>query len=62
MRSRIARSVGAATLLSRSLAGVTHYAYFAAPWDAVEYFVGDRSFSGIFPTHHGEQCLWAASR
>ena len=59
VRSRIARSVGAATLLSRSPAGATHYAYFAGPrWDAVEYFVGDRSFSGIFPTHHGEACVW----
>ena len=59
VRSRIARSVGAATLLSRSPAGATHYAYFAGPqWDAVEYFLGDRSFSGIFPTHDGEACVW----
>ena len=59
VRSRIARSVGAATLAVASPAGASHYAYFAGPrWDAVEYFVGDRSFSGIFPTHHGEACVW----
>ena len=59
VRSRIARSVAAATLLSRRPTGATHYAYFnGQPWDAVEYFIGDRSFSGIFPTHHGDACIW----
>jgi len=59
VRSRIARSVGAWTLLSRRPSGATHYGYFAGPqWDGIEYFLGDRSFSGIFPTHHGDACIW----
>ncbi|MET0457942.1 MAG: NAD(P)/FAD-dependent oxidoreductase [Ilumatobacteraceae bacterium] len=59
VRSRIARAVGAPTLLARRPTGATHYAYFAGPdWDGTEYFLGDRAFSGIFPTHHGEACVW----
>nr|MCU0261624.1 NAD(P)/FAD-dependent oxidoreductase [Ilumatobacteraceae bacterium] len=54
LRSRVARSVGAPS-------GATHYAYFAGRWDAIEYYLGDRSFAGIFPTHFGDACIWVCS-
>ncbi len=61
LRSRIARSVGARLVDRRPSAGATHYAYFAGPWSAMEYFVGADAFAGIFPTHHGEACVWVCS-
>jgi flavin-dependent dehydrogenase len=59
LRSRVARSVGAAHLDVRPAIGATHYAYYAGlQWPAAEYYLGDRSFSGIFPTHDGDACVW----
>jgi 2-polyprenyl-6-methoxyphenol hydroxylase-like FAD-dependent oxidoreductase len=59
VRSRIARAVGAAMVDERPAIGATHYAYYAGPaWPATELYVGDRAFSGIFPTHHGAACVW----
>jgi flavin-dependent dehydrogenase len=61
-RSRIARSVDAAfTEVRRAGSGAAHYAYFAGDWPAMEYSVGDRSFTGIFPTNNGEACIWVCS-
>ena len=35
------------------------YAYYAGiPWTGLEFFIGERSLSGVFPTHHGQACIW----
>lgn len=60
--SRIARSVDAPfTEVSRAGSGATHYAYFAGDWSAMEYYIGNRLFAGIFPTNNGEACVWVCS-
>ena len=59
--SRIARSVGAAFTEVRGGNGAAHYAYFAGDWSAMEYYVGDRSFAGIFPTNDSQACVWLCS-
>ena len=59
VRSRVTRSVDAAVTLAGPPTGATHYAYYhGLDWDAVEYFLGDRTFSGIFPTHDDQACVW----
>lgn len=60
--SRVARAVGAEIIEDRGDAGATQYAYFAGiPWDGVELFIADRALAGVFPTHHGEACVWVCS-
>ena len=60
--SRIARAVDAAyTEVRHDSAGATHYAYFAGDWPAMEYYLGDRMFAGVFPTNHGEACVWVCT-
>lgn len=59
--SRIARSVGADFTEVRGEDSATHYAYFSADWQAMEYQIGDRSFSGVFPTNDGEVCIWVCT-
>jgi len=60
--SRVARSVGAEVVEYRGDAGAVQYAYFAGvPWDGIELHVADRALAGVFPTHHGEACIWVGS-
>ncbi len=59
--SRIARSVGASFTEVRGGNGAAHYAYFAGDWPAMEYYVGDRAFAGIFPTNDAQACVWLCS-
>jgi flavin-dependent dehydrogenase len=59
--SRIARSVGAPFTEVRGSDGAAHYAYFAGDWTAMEYFVGDNSFAGIFPTNDSQACVWVCT-
>jgi flavin-dependent dehydrogenase len=59
--SRIARSVGARVVERRASTGSTHYRYYAGRWPAMEYHLGDGSFAGVFPTHHGEACIWVCA-
>jgi 2-polyprenyl-6-methoxyphenol hydroxylase-like FAD-dependent oxidoreductase len=61
LRSRIARSIGAPVVEGRSSSGAVHYAYFAGDWPAMEYYIGDGSFAGIFPTHNGEANIWVCN-
>lgn len=61
LRSRIARSIGAPFTEVRHSSGATHYAYFSGDWPAMEYHLGDRVFSGIFPSNDGEACIWVCS-
>jgi flavin-dependent dehydrogenase len=60
--SRVARSVGAAKLEDRGDRGAVQYAYFAGlPWPGIELVIADRALTGVFPTHHGEACVWICS-
>ena len=59
LRSRVARSVGAEVIEHRGDNGAAQYAYYAdLPWDGIELIVADRALSGVFPTHHGQACIW----
>jgi len=59
--SRIARAVDASFTEVRGGNGAAHYAYFAGDWPAMEYYVGDRAFAGIFPTNDAQACVWLCS-
>jgi flavin-dependent dehydrogenase len=62
LRSRVARAVGAATVEARPAGGAAQYAYYAGiPWAGLEFFVAARSFAGVFPTHHGQACVWVCN-
>src|SRR5262249_32965113 len=62
LRSRVAQSVGAAINEARPAAGAIQYAYYAGiPWAGMEFFVAERSFAGVFPTHHGQACIWVCT-
>jgi flavin-dependent dehydrogenase len=62
LRSRVARSVGAAISEVRPAGGAAQYAYYAGvPWDGIEFFVAARSFAGVFPTHDGQACIWVCT-
>jgi flavin-dependent dehydrogenase len=62
LRSRVARSVGAAIDQAGPAGGAVQYAYYAGiPWGGIEFFVAARSFAGIFPTHHGQGCIWVCT-
>jgi flavin-dependent dehydrogenase len=62
LRSRVAGLVGAAINEVGPAGGATQYAYYAGiPWSGIEFFVAERSFAGVFPTHHGQACIWVCS-
>jgi flavin-dependent dehydrogenase len=61
LRSRIARSVGAPFTEVRGANAATHYSYFAGEWPAMEYYLGDGMFAGVFPTNNSEACIWVCS-
>jgi flavin-dependent dehydrogenase len=59
LRSRVVRSAGAVISEARPAGGATQYAYYAGiPWAGIEFFIGGRSLAGVFPTHHGQACIW----
>jgi flavin-dependent dehydrogenase len=59
LRSRVVHSVGAAINEARPAGGAVQYAYYAGiRWIGIELFVTERSFAGVFPTHHGQACIW----
>jgi flavin-dependent dehydrogenase len=60
--SRVARSVGAPVNETRLAGGAAQYAYYEGiPWSGIEFFVAARSFAGVFPTHHGQGCIWVCT-
>jgi len=60
--SRVARWVGAAINEAGPAGGAAQYAYYAdVPWDGIEFFVAPRSFTGVFPTHHGQACIFVCT-
>src|SRR5215469_8407114 len=62
LRSRVAHSAGAAINEARPAGGATQYAYYTGiPWTGIKLFVAERSFAGVFPTHHGQACIWVCT-
>jgi flavin-dependent dehydrogenase len=57
--SRMARDLGAEMIDDRGAWGAAQYAYFdGLPWNGIELIVADRALAGVFPTHHGQACIW----
>jgi flavin-dependent dehydrogenase len=62
LRSRVAELVGAPVNQAGPAGGATQYAYYAGGrWIGFEFFVAERSFAGVFPTHHGQACIWVCT-
>jgi len=62
LHSQVARSIGAAIDEARPAGGAAQYAYYAGiPWTGIEFFVAERSFAGVFPTHYGQACIWVCT-
>jgi flavin-dependent dehydrogenase len=62
LRSRVAGLVGAAINEAGRAGGAAQYAYYAGvPWSGIEFFVAERSFAGVFPTHDGQACIWVCT-
>ena len=62
LNSVVARSVGAVVIEHRGDHGALQYAYYAGlAWDGIELYIADRALAGVFPTHHGEACIWIAT-
>nr|WP_162605339.1 FAD-dependent monooxygenase [Jiangella ureilytica] len=60
--SRVARSVGAKVVEHRGDGGAAQYAYFdGLPWNGIELVAADRALAGVFPTHHGQACVWVCT-
>ena len=54
--------VGAAINEAGRAGGAAQYAYYAGiPWTGIEFFVAERSFAGVFPTHDGQACIWVCT-
>ena len=61
LRSSVVRLVGAATQEVRPPGGAVQYAYYAGSgWTGIEFFVAERTFAGVFPTHRGA-CIWVCT-
>ena len=62
LRSAVARLAGAPVSQARPAGGAAQYAYYAGiGWDGMELYVAERSFAGVFPTHHGQACIWVCT-
>jgi flavin-dependent dehydrogenase len=62
LRSRVAGLVGAPVNQAGRAGGAAQYAYYSGiPWSGIEFFLAERSFAGVFPTHHGQACIWACT-
>jgi flavin-dependent dehydrogenase len=60
--SRVAGLVGAAVNEVRPAGGAAQYAYYTGiPWSGIEFFVAERSFAGVFPTHDRQACIWVCN-
>ena len=62
LRSRVAELVGAPVNQAGPAGGAAQYAYYAGGrWIGFEFFVAERSFAGVFPTHDGQACIWVCT-
>jgi 2-polyprenyl-6-methoxyphenol hydroxylase-like FAD-dependent oxidoreductase len=60
--SRVARSVGAEMIEHRGDRSAAQYAYFGGlPWPGIELIAAERALAGVFPTHHGQACVWVCT-
>jgi flavin-dependent dehydrogenase len=61
LRSSVVALVGAPLTEVRQRGGAVQYAYHSGGrWRGIEFFVEERSFAGVFPTHHGA-CIWVCT-
>jgi len=64
VRSRLAELLGSAVRERHPTDSAAFYAYVGGlPWPAVEFHVGEFAdgrvgYAGVFPTHHGQACVW----
>ena len=59
LRSSVARYVGAQVVERHDPTGACFYTYVGdVDWDGIQLHVEDGAFAGVFPTHHGEACVW----
>ena len=64
VRSRMAELLGSAVRERHPADNATFYAYVGGlPWHSFEFHVGGfadgrAGYAGVFPTHHGEACVW----
>jgi 2-polyprenyl-6-methoxyphenol hydroxylase-like FAD-dependent oxidoreductase len=62
LHSRVAALAGAPIDEAGPAGGAGQYAYYdGIGWGGLEFFVADRSFAGVFPTHHGQACIWVCT-
>jgi flavin-dependent dehydrogenase len=62
LHSRVADLAGAAVDQAGPAGGAVQYAYYAGSrWAGFEFFVAERSFAGVFPTHDGQACIWVCT-
>jgi flavin-dependent dehydrogenase len=62
LRSRVAGLVDATINEAGRAGGAAQYAYYAGiPWSGIEFFVAERSFAGVFPTHDRQACIWVCT-
>jgi 2-polyprenyl-6-methoxyphenol hydroxylase-like FAD-dependent oxidoreductase len=62
LNSTVARAVGAELIEHRGDNGAAQYAYYAGiPWHGIELIAADRALAGVFPTHHGQACVWVCT-
>lgn len=62
LKSTVARAVSAETIEHRGDNGAAQYAYYAGiPWHGIELIAADRALAGVFPTHHGQACIWVCT-
>ena len=63
LRSRVAGLVDASINKAGRAGGAAQYAYYTGiPWSGIEFFVAERSFAGVFPTHDSQACIWVCTR
>jgi flavin-dependent dehydrogenase len=62
LRSRVAGLVDATINEAGRAGGAAQYTYYTGiPWSGIEFFVAERSFAGVFPTHDGQACIWVCT-
>ena len=62
LKSTVARAVGAELIEHHGDNGAAQYAYYAGiPWHGIELVAADRALAGVFPTHHGQACVWVCT-
>jgi flavin-dependent dehydrogenase len=62
LSSTVARGVGAEVIEDRGRGGAVRYTYYdGLPWAGIEIGITDGALVGVFPTHHGQACVWVGT-